>query len=251
VVREAVILAAGVGSRLRLVSNGYPKFLVRIGGYALITYPVRVLKSLGVRRFNVVIPKGWGRELEEVLNPLGIEYCYVENEWQERENGYSFLLSRECVREYPIFISMTDHIYVPEVPLKLLHTYRKYVVDTVVAADSRPKYVDVGEATKVLTDEFGYVIDVGKGLKKFTHVDAGVFLTNELLHEVAEELSRRGYVIRFADVVKEASKVGRVVVADISGLPWVEVDTKYDYEEVIHGFKKEVLEEVMRVVGYS
>ncbi len=248
-VREAVILAAGVGSRLRLVSGGYPKFLVRVKGEALITYPVRVLKSLGIERFDIVIPKGWGKELEEVLDPLGIRYCYIENSSSKRENGYSFLLSRECVTSYPIFVSMTDHIYVPEVPRRLIKYYLMGGVDTVVAADSRPKYVDVEEATKLLTNELGYVVDIGKGLKEFTHVDAGVFLTNELLHEVANELARKHYVVRFADVVREACSVGKVVAGDITGLPWVEVDTEVDYEELLHGLRKGVLEKVVRIVG--
>jgi len=37
-------------------------------------------------------------------------------------------------------------------------------------------------------------------------------------------------------------------VADVTGVPWTEVDTERDYYEVLNGSRRVVLEEVLKVV---
>jgi 2-aminoethylphosphonate-pyruvate transaminase len=56
----AVILAAGLGLRLRSVEAARPKGLIEIGGEALLTRSVRALRAAGVRDFIVVT--GWKSE---------------------------------------------------------------------------------------------------------------------------------------------------------------------------------------------
>lgn len=56
----AVILAAGMGTRLAALSGGRPKGLFEIGGEALIARSVRTLQAAGVREF--VFVTGWQGE---------------------------------------------------------------------------------------------------------------------------------------------------------------------------------------------
>lgn len=252
-IREAVILAAGLGTRLRGVSEGLPKFLVKILDKPLVTYPLRTLYLVGIKRFAIVIPKGWYNELNNIVSSLGldIDVCIVENSSIERENGYSLLISNECVKSKYFILSMSDHLYTPDIPLTLLkfHEYT-YDVDIIVGADSNPKYIDINEATKIYASNTGRVIKVGKGISRFNYVDIGVFIMSSKVYDVIQELVLEHKVIKLADVVNEAVIKGlNVFIADVNGATWTEVDTPRDLNELIYGTRREVLNSLIKLFG--
>ena len=52
--------------------------------------------------------------------------------------------------------------------------------------------------------------------------------------------------MKLSDIINEAIARGlKVVVADITGLPWTEVDTVEDYLAINEGWKRSMLGEVM------
>jgi len=53
-VRDAIVLAAGVGMRLRSVVDDRPKGLVEIGGETLIGRSIRLLRAAGIERITIV-----------------------------------------------------------------------------------------------------------------------------------------------------------------------------------------------------
>jgi choline kinase len=53
-VADAIILAAGMGTRLRAVVDDRPKGLIEIGGQSLVGRSVSLLRSAGVRRVTIV-----------------------------------------------------------------------------------------------------------------------------------------------------------------------------------------------------
>ena len=53
-VRDAIVLAAGVGMRLRSVDDDRPKGLVEIGGETLIGRSIRLLRAAGIERITIV-----------------------------------------------------------------------------------------------------------------------------------------------------------------------------------------------------
>ena len=55
VIREAIILAAGEGSRLKKISRGMPKFMINIAGKPLIYYTMSVLDRLGITSVKLVV----------------------------------------------------------------------------------------------------------------------------------------------------------------------------------------------------
>jgi len=252
-IREAVILAAGLGTRLRGISEGLPKFLIKVLNEPLITYPIRSLYLSGIRRFTIVIPKGWSNELNSIVNTLGldIDLCIVENSQIERENGYSFLKSSECVRSEYFILSMSDHLYTPDILSILLRTYESISnADIIIGADSNPKYIDVNEATKISASNTGKVIRVGKNLNDFNYVDIGIFIMSDKVYRVAKNLESRLNVIKLADVVNEAVIKGlNVFIADVKGATWTEVDTPKDLNELIYGSRRDILNSLIKVFG--
>ena len=57
---EAVILAGGMGTRLREETELRPKPMVEIGGVPILVHIMRIYRHYGVRRF-IVLPRLQGR----------------------------------------------------------------------------------------------------------------------------------------------------------------------------------------------
>ncbi len=242
-VRRALFLAAGFGSRL----GGVAKALVRVGERLLGWYPLSVLHAVGVSEACIVTRRDVGVDVGRLAASVygGGSVNVVFNDEPERENGYSLLVGVEgCGFEGERFlVSMIDHIYSPLIPLRLAGCSFSGRRGYVIAGDSNPSYVDVGEAT--LIEASGWVgFRVGKGLSFWSYVDVGVHLYDSLtLHELYDAAGG-GEVVRLNSITDGLARRGLLRVADVTGLPWTEVDTPEDLEEVTRGVRREVVEHV-------
>lgn len=247
-IREAVILAAGIGSRLGSIGNG-AKFTLTIAGRPLITYSIFSLASTGVRKFIIVTRSETLGLLENALlnvdHGLEIEFC-VNDDW-ERENGYSLYVASKCVRDKYFYLSMSDHIYPKEIPERLaLESKRHPDAVAIVAGDRDPVFVDVEEATLIKTFG-GKIIAIGKGLHAWDFVDTGVFVMRREIFNIASLLAKKKYKIKLSEIIQTAARVGyEVRVADVTGIPWAEVDTVEDYVSIVSGYKAHLPEMVSK-----
>jgi choline kinase len=95
---KAIILASGVGRRLRPLTDRYPKSLIRLGGRAIIDYQLEALVKHGV--YDIVITTGHlGKKLEEhVRENSAVPVQFVHNPEYERTNYiYSLWLTKGLV----------------------------------------------------------------------------------------------------------------------------------------------------------
>lgn len=89
---QAIILAAGTGSRLLRVSGGTPKCLLPVDGRTLLARQVSALERVGVRKIVVVV----GHAADEVRGALGPQCEYVYNcDYATTNSLYSLWLARE------------------------------------------------------------------------------------------------------------------------------------------------------------
>ena len=79
---RAMILAAGLGTRLRPLTLKTPKPLLKVGGRSLIEHQIANLKRAGITQ--IIINHAWlGEQIEEVLGEgshLGVELVYSAEE---------------------------------------------------------------------------------------------------------------------------------------------------------------------------
>jgi NDP-sugar pyrophosphorylase family protein len=113
-VTEAVILAAGRGTRMRELTRSMPKPMVEVCGKPVLSYIVEGLRDTGVRKILLVV----GYRKEVVLDyfgdgsDLGVDIFYVE---QTRQDGTGKVveLAKEFCGADPFILSYGDILVDP------------------------------------------------------------------------------------------------------------------------------------------
>ena len=228
---EALILAAGYGSRLRR-HLGIPKYFIDIHGYPLIYYPYYSLSKAGISKIHFIFnleTYSLFREVEDLFNLAEIEV--LVNPYPELDNGYTLVYGLSQVGIYPIIVSVSDHIYPYTIISNLLSSINSFNdADFMVVGDSSPDYVDVDEATKILVAS-GKIKAIGKTLSRYTYIDMGIFLFNPSFRRYVDPSYMEPYTINdFLNRVLSLGGIGRVLPN--KGLPWKDVDTLDDYNLV-------------------
>jgi 1L-myo-inositol 1-phosphate cytidylyltransferase len=224
---QAVILAAGMGSRLQ--SLGSPKPLVKLHGKPLIEHVLERLKQAGVDRFVVVT--GYDRQiLEPALDEIATRRGWViatayNPEWRTL-NGISLLSARKLLG--PRFLlTMSDHIVDPALTRMVLDTALT-VTNPVLGVDyelTNP-LVGIDYVTRVMVEQ-DTVIRIGKRLEPYNGFDTGVFVGTRALLDTLEQLHQAGQQPSLTDAVQAMPE--QIVAADVTGKFWIDVEDDHAF----------------------
>ena len=222
---KGVILAAGDGGRLGLLSTLTPKPLIEVAGRPLIEYTVRAFVQVGITELVVVV--GYRGEMVEAWlgdgRRLGARVRYVWNPEYELGNGLSLWQARAAVAGERFVLSMADHLISAELLERLLTEAGRHHL---LAVDRSARSVEVWEeATKVFVDEDGFVQAIGKELLLWNAVDTGVFLCQPSVFDAFAGLPHGPELSQVMGAVLERD---RLKACDVSGAFWLDVDTAAD-----------------------
>ncbi len=241
-IRQAVILAAGKGTRLRgaddvpgaaASSRALPKPLHLVGNVPLIKRTIQTLAGAGVTR--VVVVTGFGAETvrnaierDEDYARAGVTVEFAHNAEFEKANGISVLVGGAALVG-PFLLSMADHIYTPAIPA-LLAAQDFAAADLYLATDPKiDDVLDVADATKVRSDGIR-ILEIGKTIPIYDRIDCGVFaVTHALLDALAQSRAETGDC-SLTDGVRRLAKRGKARIADIGDNLWQDIDTPADRE---------------------
>lgn len=223
-VRRAIILAAGLGSRL-VTGEEIPKPLKPVAGVPLLVRILRTLEGAGIQQAVIVV--GYrGDQLRRALiaePSISLELHFVVNEaWDRGANGVSLICAREYLDEDCI-LSMADHLYSPEIVRRLQEAELDGACALAVDRDI-PGCFDIDDATKVKLDG-NRITGIAKDLEIYDAIDTGVFRVNKLLGDSLVEVYQRRGDASLSDGVRALSATGRFVVVDAGKARWIDVDT--------------------------
>ncbi len=147
---QAIILAAGMGKRLKELTRDNTKCMVKVNGITLIDRMLHQIDKYGLSR--VVIVVGYkGQELIEYVDSLNIHtpVCYVVNPVYDKTNNiYSLSLAKDYLIEEDTLLFESDLIFEDEVINLLLEDTR----DTLALVDKYESWMD-GTCVKLCDDE--------------------------------------------------------------------------------------------------
>ena len=220
--RTAVVLAAGNSERLRGVTGGGSKLLLRIGGLPLIERTVRMATRIGMERIVVVT----GHDAERIAHTAeqaGRERVAVVRapDW-ELGNGCSLAAAAAVAGEEPMFLLLTGDHVLDEAALRAL-------LDTAGPAalvDPNPDPTVLAEGTRAVLAG-GRITAFGKS-RESGLVDCGAFCMPAALFACQVEAAAEGDYGLAGALTRLASRVPVQAVPVPEGAYWQDVDTPAD-----------------------
>jgi 1L-myo-inositol 1-phosphate cytidylyltransferase len=225
-IKDAVILMAGIGSRLREIGKDVPKPLIQIAGRAVFSYTIDALERAGIETVHVIT--GYHREpLLAGLKPLipaGMTLRSIHNpEWQ-KQNGVSVLAAKPHLLS-PFLLTMGDHLFGPLIVELAIKNADLKVLN--VAVDRKLDAIfDLDDAMKVRTSG-DRVVSIGKDLNDYDAIDTGLFVCPTEFFDYLEQAKSRqgGTDCSLADGVRAMAADGKVNAIDIGDAWWQDIDT--------------------------
>jgi len=223
--QQAVILAAGLGSRLRLQTD-IPKPLTNMLGLTLAERVVCTLLDIGVRRFLVTLGHEATRvraHFSDIARRRGVTFDFIEVEGWERGNGASALAAKGRTGEAPFFLVMIDHLFDPRMARALAEDPPAPGEMRLAVDRDKDGIFDLDDVTRVKIDE-GRITEIDKDLGDWDAADTGVMLCTSGLFEGLEGAAAINKH-SLSDGLRELARKGRARTLDVTGMSWLDVDT--------------------------
>ncbi|PLK27084.1 NTP transferase domain-containing protein [Novosphingobium sp. TH158] len=226
---DAVIIAAGFGSRLRDISESKP--LTPVAGKPLVELGVRQAKAAGAQR--VVVVTGHEAERVEAYLPrlsqeAGIEVLSERVADWSKPNGLSVMAGAGRVAALgggDFLLMMADHIFSATI-LQRLAAAGAPDRGVTLGIDRRVSspLIDPDDATWVETDARGFIRAIGKTIPTYDAVDCGAFLATQELPRAIEAAIAEGKSGSLSDGMQWLADRGRAATLDIGDAWWLDVD---------------------------
>lgn len=236
-VRNAVILAAGMGSRLRPLTATMPKCLTEINGWPLILHAIDALADAGVERVAIVVGYLGERIRFKVgIYVRGMKITYLENHvYADTNTAFSLALAGEYLRA-GAYVVEGDVIFDPAILRLGNHSRPSWFTDT---------FPQGMTGSQFQTDETGRIVFHRIVRDKAAPVPVGALkscgllrLTPEYGERLAEWLTTSGASEYYDDVIRRHLTDAPIYAAPVGGLRWWEIDDLDDLREAERRFAK-------------
>lgn len=246
---QAIIIAAGLGSRLLPHTEIKPKCLLEVGGKTILERALDNFRHFGINKVSIV--RG---HMAEKINLSDISY--YENTNYRNNNILHSLFYAETAMDDEFIFSYSDIVYDKSVLEKLLNSTAdiSLVVDgawreTYIGRDKHP--ITEAELVKI---EDGNVVKIGKdvvrpedasgefiGMAKFSKVGAEIlkkefYRLSELYRTRNDQRFQNAKIFQKAymtDMAQELIDRGYKVAPVIIEKSWHEIDTEQDLERAV------------------
>ena len=233
-IRTAVILVAGLGSRLKPLTDEVPKCLTEVNGKPILEQTLEALVRNGISKTVIVVGYLGQVVVQKIGTRLGsMEIEYLWNDiYDETNSMYSIWLAREYLQQGALLIE-GDTVYEESIIRRVLqtppdHTY--WVVErftdkflgSMSTVDSDGRIVNV-EIVRERLPEYRDNQFKSAGLLKITPEYAGLFT------QWLEEDIKKGDVGIYYDlVIAKHLQEAPIYIYDITGSKWFEIDNLDD-----------------------
>jgi len=229
---EVVIVAGGLGIRLEEVHKVIPKTLLEVGGKTILDRIVATIEDSTKGDYRLLIAAGYYyKDLKNYVKQAIGDYSKVSvveaKNWKEG-NASTLLAVKDMIENENFILQMSDHLFTPE-------TYKGCLKPTAISppfvcgqprTDGIPEYLDLDDATKILSDDSFRIIEIGKEIEEWNMIDMGVFrLTKEAFSIIASLPKNQKSLSQY--VMKWRSKHDFFVNPQPRAI-WKDIDTPKD-----------------------
>ena len=233
---KAIILAAGIGSRIRPLTNNCPKSLLKVEGKPILEMMITNILDCGIT--EVILVLGY---LQEQMKAFvtdkfpGLDVTYVVNEnYADTNTGYSLMLTEKEVGDSTFIKFDADVVFDKTILSNLIECdYENCLcIDKNIQLDT--------EEIKVITGENNQVVKASKavnpaeaigesiGIEKISNTTAVKFFSKLRLMMENESKHQEYYEGAYERLIEQQVSF---YALDITGLKWIEIDTLEDFNE--------------------
>ena len=231
---KAIILAAGVGSRIRPLTDNCPKSLLKINGKTILEMMLSHIQACGINEVVFVL----GYLQNQIKDYVKIQFPdlivqFITNEKYEVTNtGYSLMLTKDFVQDSTFIKFDADVVF----DINILTSLIASEYDNCLCID---KNINLdAEEIKVIIKDDNRVVKASKtvnpvdaigesiGIEKISG-ETACTLFNELELMMKDEQYHQEYYEAAYERLIEKDVPFHAL--DISGLKWTEIDTQEDF----------------------
>lgn len=235
---KAVILAAGIGSRLRPLTNAFPKCMIEVNKIKIIEKQLKNLINNGIKEILIIT----GYKSEKIKVYLKDEYLninIIENkDYLITNNMYSLYLAKKFLKGEDFILMNADVFFEEKIVKILLEDQRKNLI-----VCDKGKYIEESMKIQIEKEEKN-IIAINKtiSLKKAYGTTIDVYKFSEKagkkLFEIIDEfIERKKQINLWTEVaIQELFKYEKIYSKDIN-LKWVEIDNLDDLKQAENLFK--------------
>ncbi len=225
-IQQAVILAAGNGSRIQRSEEDVPKPLRKLCGLTLLKRNILNAKLAGINEFLIVV----GYKGDQIVDAIesdsslsNLKIRFIHNEDWKKSNGVSLLRAKNFIAD-AFLLMMADHVF----DFKALQKMIEQPLPSqglLLGVDKKlDEIFDLDDVTKVnLQDE--KILNIGKNISDYNAFDTGLFACTRSLVDVLQKIyDEKSDASITAGVLSLASE-HKAFTCDLSGYLWHDVDT--------------------------
>jgi len=250
---KSIIIAAGLGSRLKGYTEALPKCMLMFGEKTLLERQLEVYKDCGIKDISVV--RGFKKEK---INYKGLNY-YDNTDYHNNNILNSLFYAEEAISGN-VVISYSDILFDTSVVSRLLESNAD--ISIVVDIDWRGYYIGrqdhpVEEAEKVIFDANNEVLKIGKvittkqdvygefiGMLKLSPRGSEIIKLHfnrakKIFWDKPFQRSQTFQKAYITDLIQDMVDMGVSIHCVIIERGWKEIDTVEDYEKALVEFEDE------------
>ena len=248
---KCLIVAAGLGSRLKGHTENNPKCMLDFGGQTLLQRQLASYKKNGIKDISLI--RGYKKNK---INYKGIKY-FDNNDYKDN-NILNSIFYGEDIINGNLIISYSDILFEPFVVKRAMES--DHDISVIVDIDWRDYYKGrkdhpLSEAENVIFNSNNEVVKIGKiatekeevhgefiGMIKLNH--RGCEILKQNFHRVKRlywnkpfqraKIFQKAYL---TDLIQEIVDIGIKVHCVIIERGWKEIDTVEDYKKALKNFK--------------
>jgi histidinol-phosphate/aromatic aminotransferase/cobyric acid decarboxylase-like protein/choline kinase len=234
---QALMLAAGKGSRMGALTENCPKCLIKVGGISIIDRIIDALKFAGITKLNVVV--GYKSDIlkKHLEQFTDLDISFTENpDYETTNNIYSLWLAKDLLSEDDTILIESDLVFEKSLITDIISDNS----DSLAAVAKYEPWMD-GTVTKI--DESGNVYDfISSKNFDINHVESyyktvniykiGKTASEIIIPVLRAAIEKTGKDLYYEEVFGILSKAKKFLFRafDIANTKWYEVDDTQDLD---------------------
>ena len=248
---SVIIIAAGLGSRLKKYTDNLPKCMLDFAGKTLLQRQIEAFKINGLNKISVIR----GFKKEKINYP---DLTYFENKEYKNNNILNSLMYAEDALNGHVIVSYSDILFEKEVVKRLMES--EHDISIVVDIDWRDYYINrkdhpINEAENVIFDANNNVVEIGKihtgkhdvhgefiGMLKLSPRGSEIFKKHfhrakDLYWNKPFQRAKTFQKAYITDIIQDMTDLGVPIHCVIIERGWKEIDTEEDYINALKSFE--------------